>query len=131
MVSLETAASQLAALLAQDDAEVQAIVQDALDDLEAGRPRETLRKSVQVWEAGDLAELNRYLEWCDCDKTERDRRLMKRVLDDRNPGLAQGIDALHAQGKRVFAAVGALHMIGPTGLPVLLAQRGYAVERLR
>jgi uncharacterized protein YbaP (TraB family) len=53
---------------------------------------------------------------------------MKRVLDDRNPGLAASIDALHLGGKRVFAAVGSLHMIGPRGLPALLARRGYRVE---
>ena len=35
-----------------------------------------------------------------------------------------------ATGKRVFAAVGALHMIGPTALPSLLAARGYRVERV-
>jgi len=33
-------------------------------------------------------------------------------------------------GKQVFAAVGSLHMIGPMGLPALMAQRGYRVERV-
>jgi hypothetical protein len=37
---------------------------------------------------------------------------------------------LHAQGQRVFAAVGALHMTGPNALPVLMAGRGYHVERV-
>ena len=32
-------------------------------------------------------------------------------------------------GTRVFAAVGSLHMIGPSGLPALLRQRGYRVEQ--
>ena len=43
---------------------------------------------------------------------------------------ADAIDRLHASGQRVFAAVGALHMPGPTGLPALLARRGYQVERV-
>jgi uncharacterized protein YbaP (TraB family) len=30
----------------------------------------------------------------------------------------------------VFAAVGALHMTGPQGLPRLMAARGYLVERI-
>jgi uncharacterized protein YbaP (TraB family) len=47
-----------------------------------------------------------------------------------NPGLARNIDALHAEGKRVFAAVGSLHMVGPLGLPALLRERGYKVERV-
>ncbi len=131
VVSLETAASQLNALLARDAAEAQEIVQEALDDLEADRPRDVLRKSARVWEAADLAAFDRYREWCGCYKSELDRRLMKRVLEDRNPGLAQRIDALHSEGRRIFAAVGTMHMVGPSGLPALLAQRGYRVERLR
>ena len=55
---------------------------------------------------------------------------MARLLDARNPALAEGIDALHASGRRVFAAVGALHFIGPLGLTALLGQRGYRVERV-
>jgi len=31
----------------------------------------------------------------------------------------------------VFAAVGSLHMIGPKGLPALLAERGYRIERIK
>ena len=50
--------------------------------------------------------------------------------DDRNPGLAKGIAAIHESGQTVFAAVGSLHMIGPMGLPQLLAKRGYRVERI-
>jgi len=55
---------------------------------------------------------------------------MRRMLDERNPGLANGIDAIHASGKTVFAAVGSLHMIGKLGLPALLSERGYKVERV-
>jgi uncharacterized protein len=55
---------------------------------------------------------------------------MKRALDDRNPALAEHIDALHQSGKQVFAAVGSLHMFGPLGLPALMAKRGYRVERV-
>jgi uncharacterized protein len=44
--------------------------------------------------------------------------------------LADSIAALHRGGERVFAAVGALHMFGPQGLPALLAARGFEVERV-
>jgi uncharacterized protein len=42
--------------------------------------------------------------------------------------MASGIDALHESGSRVFAAVGALHMLGPRGLPSLVSEKGYRVE---
>jgi uncharacterized protein YbaP (TraB family) len=52
-----------------------------------------------------------------------------RLLDGRNPGLADAIERLHADGS-VFAAVGALHIVGPQGLPALLKARGFAVTRM-
>ena len=58
------------------------------------------------------------------------RQLLKRLLDDRNPGLADSVDRLHAQGRPVLAAVGALHMPGPGGLVALLEKKGYAVRRV-
>jgi uncharacterized protein YbaP (TraB family) len=59
-----------------------------------------------------------------------DKRRMRRYLDDRNPSLADGIATLHKLGQRVFGAVGALHMIGPNGLPALMAARGFTVTRV-
>jgi uncharacterized protein YbaP (TraB family) len=131
VVSLESVALQLQTLLARSDAEAQAMVGDVLDDLENGRVRTVLMRTAQAWERADLAELENYAQWCACFNTEMDRVLMKRVLDDRNPALAARIDAIHRSGSRLFAGVGALHMVGPGGLPALLAARGYRVERLR
>ena len=56
---------------------------------------------------------------------------MKRLLDDRNPVLAAAIDKVHAGGRSTFAAVGSLHMIGTSGLPAQMRQRGYVVEQVR
>jgi uncharacterized protein YbaP (TraB family) len=36
----------------------------------------------------------------------------------------------HAEGKRLFVAVGTLHMVGRVGLPELLKARGFKVERV-
>ena len=130
MVSLETPELQLKTLQVQSPAETLEMVASALDELEAGRSLVTLRRMATIWADGDLPELLRYETWCDCIKTAADRALMVRLLDDRNPALADAIAELHASGQRVFAAVGSLHMIGPTGLPTLMAERGYRVERI-
>jgi uncharacterized protein YbaP (TraB family) len=74
--------------------------------------------------------MSNFFEWCDCLNTKIEREMMRRVLDERNPGLAEHIDALHASGKQVFAAVGSLHMFGPVGLPILMEKRGYRVVRV-
>lgn len=130
VVSLETVALQLQAIFARDDAELEAMVRDWLDDVEADRLRPVLRKVALVWETADLAELDNYKAWCECARTDAERKLLKRTLEDRNPGLAQRIHALHGEGRKLFAAVGAMHMSGPQGLPALMAARGYKVERL-
>ena len=85
---------------------------------------------ARIWSEGKMSELETYPQWCRCLETEADRTTMKRMLDERNPGLAASIDALHSSGKRVFVAVGSLHMIGDVGLPRLLSKRGYQVERV-
>jgi len=130
VVSLETPELQLRALQIQDASEQITFMESSLDELESGRARPQLVRIAQVWAEGDLDTLTRYEDWCECLKTRSDRDAMARMLDERNPALADGIDALHASGKQVFAAVGSLHMIGPLGLPALLAQRGYSVERI-
>ena len=130
IVSLETPEIQLAALQMDDPAQTLEFVASGLAELEAGRTRPMLVRIARIWAESDHDELMRYDEWCECRRTDAEREAMKRLLDDRNPALAERIDAMHSGGKRVFAAVGSLHMVGPLGLPVLLAQRGYRVERI-
>lgn len=127
IVALESAAAQLKVLTGGSEAEEAEQVDAALDELESGKLRGQIKELADVWARSDAAKLARYADWCDCVKTPAEQRLMKRLLDDRNPNLADGIERLHASGKGVFAAVGALHMIGPQGLPTLMAARGFTV----
>lgn len=127
VVALETVADQLKALAGNSDAEEGEQVDAALDELESGRAGAQASELAEAWASSDWNKLNRYLEWCECVRTAGDRRMVQRLLDDRNPGLADGIAHLHAQGHRVFGAVGALHMVGPRGLPALMAARGFRV----
>jgi uncharacterized protein YbaP (TraB family) len=130
VLSLETPELQAGLLIGQDDAATQAWVRSALDDLESGRAVATLVRLTDIWYFSRLADLERYESWCKCIETVDQRALQQRLIDQRNAPLARRIDAIHAAGHRVFVAVGALHMIGPNGLPALLAQAGYAVERV-
>lgn len=131
LVSLESASGQMSALLGANDAEASTLVSRTLDELEQGQSRRMLARLAQLWEQGDFQTLERYADWCDCLKTPLDRSQLKKLMDDRNPGLADRFEALHAEGLRVFGAVGSLHMVGPNGLPALLEKRGFRVERLR
>ncbi|WP_286186466.1 TraB/GumN family protein [Acidovorax cavernicola] len=127
IVALENAADQLRWLTDGSEAEEGEQIDAMLDELESGRLRGQLKTLADVWARSDAARLARYAEWCECLNTPAEQRLMKRLLDDRNPGLADGIERLHAGGRGVFAAVGALHMVGAQGLPTLMASRGFRV----
>ena len=129
VASLETPEAQMQALQMASPAETAAFVKTSLDDLDTGKARPLMRRIAQVWVQGDYARLGRYAQWCGCAGTPAEKAMTKRLLDDRNPALAEAIDALHASGKQVFAAVGSLHMVGAGGLPALLHQRGYKVEQ--
>jgi hypothetical protein len=130
VLSLETPELQVAALVPEEADRAQAVLDQALDQLETGRLRRQLGVLADVWERGDLDRLQRYESWCDCVRDDEDRSFLRRLNDDRNPGLADRIDVLHREGRRAFAAVGALHLTGPQALPALMRQRGYEVERV-
>ena len=131
VVSLETVAQQKAVLVPADRGDALAMLDSSLTQLEDNTSRRVLDRLSQAWEKGDLATLEDHASWCGCTQSKEDKAYMRRLNDERNPALADGIEAQHQTGKRVFAAVGALHMTGPQALPRLLAQRGFKVERVR
>lgn len=129
VVSLETPELQARALMGRSVAEHLQFVEQTLQELEQGRARPAMVHIADIWARSDLAEMERYEQWCDCTNSEAERSLMRRLLDERNLGMADGIARLHEGGASVLAGVGSLHMIGPRGLPALMAARGYVVER--
>ncbi|MBM3342557.1 MAG: TraB/GumN family protein [Betaproteobacteria bacterium] len=128
VVSLETVESQLRALLAGEPRDIIEGLDRALALMERGRARPVTERLIAAWAGSNLGELQNYAQWCECADSAADRRALARLNDERNPGLAAGIDKLMRGGKNVFAAVGALHMVGPKALPKLLQEMGYQVE---
>jgi uncharacterized protein YbaP (TraB family) len=130
VVSLESVAGQKAALVPDDPADAVRVLEESLAQLEDHRGRRVMARLAEAWESGDLQALEDYERWCECAATPHDRAFIRKLNDERNPPLADGIESQHKQGRRVFAAVGALHMTGPQALPMLLQQRGFIVERI-
>ena len=128
--ALETATDQIKTMQVGSRAEAIAMLEEGLAQLENGTAQTLLTKLAQAWADSDYNTMSSYASWCNCVNTDKERADMKRILDDRNLPMAQRIDAMHTKGLNFFTAVGALHMIGPTGLPVLMQQRGYVVERV-
>lgn len=128
--ALESGAEQMAALVPADAATAKRELSVGLEQLEKSRVRPQLRALAEAWERGDLQALSESEPPCNCPDDEVERSQMQRINDGRNGALAQRIAELHASGKRVLVAVGALHMSGPKALPLLLKQQGFEVEQL-
>jgi uncharacterized protein YbaP (TraB family) len=130
IASLETAELQMRALLAGDAKDILEAVESGMTLLETGKQRAQTERLINAWATGNLDELQRYEQWCECMNTEADRKYLEGLLDERNHHLAAGIDKLFRDGRNVFAAVGSLHMVGPKSVPKLLEKMGYKVERV-
>jgi uncharacterized protein len=130
VVSLETPESQIEVLVQPDVTQRDRLIDETLAELERGDAVPGLKRLTQAWADGRLDELENYGQWCHCLDTAEQRSFHERLIDRRNGPLARRAMAIHAAGRNVFVAIGALHMVGPTGLPALLAQQGFAVRRL-
>jgi uncharacterized protein len=126
LLTLETPAIQRAAINGGPPAEQLASIDAQVTALEQGTARKELTAVAEAWARGDLDGLRRTLT----DVAPAERAAVERLVEPRNPAMAERIDALHADGRRVFVAVGILHMVGDTGLPRLLRERGFTVERV-
>jgi uncharacterized protein YbaP (TraB family) len=130
LIALESVQQQLQALTPATPDDAMRVLDSTLTQLENGRARAVVARLAQAWADGDLDTAAHYESWCDCAPTDEDRAALHRLNDGRNPHLADRITALHGEGRRVFAAVGLLHMTGDQALPRLLAERGFHVERV-
>jgi uncharacterized protein len=116
VVMLETVAIQRAALLGGSPAEQIGRIEKAVSALETGEPQEHGTAHRRLGERRPGAP--------------RARVVRVRLVFSRNPGLAARIAELHRGGKRVFAAIGILHMLGDKAVQKLLMARGFKVERV-
>ncbi len=86
-----------------------------------------LRMLVATWSSGDMAALDAVI----AEQQTRAPALHQSMLTDRNRRWLDRLDRLHQREGTRLVAVGAAHMVGPDGLPALLAERGYRVTRVQ
>lgn len=128
--ALETPELQLRALLSDDPAKIERDVRTGLAQLDSGSLPQQLSQLTQAWASGDVAKLSRYAEWCNCMETPQERADFVRLVEGRNPRMAREMAERLRTGTFPFVAVGALHMVGPKGLPALLQAEGFRVQRV-
>ncbi len=91
---------------------------------ELNKDRREIGALVDAWTHGDLPGLEKLLNG-DLDRAPTTRKLL---LDDRNARWIPQIAAMLATHHTYFITVGTGHLLGPHGVPALLAARGYRVE---
>src|SRR3546814_232058 len=108
----------------------EAYLRESMADLADGS---TLKKSLallQAWRNADSKEMLRSFHQMQNDKSATSSFEKKVLIDGRNPGMTNKIEALLKQDKASFVAIGTFHLLGEKGVPALLQQRGYEVRKL-
>ena len=90
-------------------------------DTQVGNVKEMARQ----WAAGDVKGLEKSL----LVSFDESPELYDRLLVERNRNWVPHVDVCLQQNTGCFIVVGAAHLVGPDGLPTLLAKKGYKVTQ--
>ena len=97
---------------------------------------DSLNELYEVWLKGDEERLAELLSEADDieDLSAEEKKLVedfnKKLVTDRNIGMAGKAKEYVAGGKTVFFAVGAMHFLGEDGIVSLLKNEGFTFERV-
>ena len=84
-----------------------------------------LRDLARAWAAGDVATLEKEL----LSAFDTSPEIYDRLLVERNRNWLPHVDTCLKENAGCFIVVGAAHLVGPDGLPTLLAKSGYRVTQ--
>lgn len=130
VTELESADYQLALFDTLTDEESEHYLLESLRGLSDGSSLRKARATLDAWRSGDQAALGAVIADATADDSVVARFTRSTLLGRRNPEMAERIARIMDGGKTAFVGVGLLHLLGANGLPQLLAQRGYQVERV-
>jgi uncharacterized protein YbaP (TraB family) len=130
IVELESLPAQLA-MLDRLPAELQwRFLEESLDSIASGAQASEARTIVDAWGNADQAALEAMAQRIHADQTVGGKFTREVLIDGRNGGLADKIEALLKEQDKAVAAIGVLHLLGPRSVPELLRARGLTVERV-
>jgi uncharacterized protein YbaP (TraB family) len=92
---------------------------------EAGDIEELIEPMLEAWRSGDESGLLRSLE----EDFEGYPDLAEALIYRRNARWADQVEVMLEGEDDVLVVVGAMHLVGDRGLPALLEERGYGIER--
>ncbi|UGQ47436.1 TraB/GumN family protein [Massilia endophytica] len=127
---LESADYQLSLFASLDDGQQERYLLENIAELDNGMALKKSAGLIDAWSNADaerIAALTRELTTGDTVSAMfMDRTLLRK----RNPEMAANIEAIMKNEKVAFVGIGLLHLVGENGVPELLRQRGYEVEKM-
>lgn len=130
VAELESADYQLALFATMNDADAERYLREALAELSDGSSLRKARATIDAWASGNHAALDALVPDAVNGGSVMADFTRRMLLGKRNPEMAARIETLMRSGKTTFVGVGLLHLLGAEGLPRLLSQRGFQVERV-
>ena len=101
------------------------------ETLEGARSGELVREADKVafaWKAGDDESLGRLLR--EANKDAASKKIYTKLIDERNPAMAEKIAALASGSGHAFVVIGAGHLAGDRNVLELLKAKGLKVRQL-
>jgi uncharacterized protein YbaP (TraB family) len=130
VTELESADYQLGLFDTLYPAQSERYLEETLDGLADGSATRKVQAVVDAWASGDTRALDALLEDATTGTGVMAEFTRRVLLGRRNPEMAARIERFMRRDSVTFVGVGCLHLLGANGLPQLLAQRGYLVERI-
>jgi hypothetical protein len=128
VLQLETLDEQLKVLTSPDPAVQDELLRETIEQMDTIEP--LIAAMVTAWLAGDDVEFRRLFDE-ESGPSPDIQQFMRRLLEDRNVGMADKIAGYLAQPGTTFVLVGAAHLTGPEGIVALLEARGLHGRRIQ
>lgn len=122
---LETPEIQFRLFAGQPDEEQVNSLMQTIEN--AASPEQELGSVADLWHSGDVEALARLMN---AAMGATDSPLYRRLLTDRNRRWTTQIAQMLADNEDAMIIVGAGHLAGPVGVPTLLSEAGFKVERV-
>lgn len=127
---LESADYQLSLFASLDDAQQERYLVENLDDLENGRALQKSAGLIDAWSNADAARIDVMARELTSGDSVSATFMDRTLLGKRNPEMAAHIERIMQSDQVAFVGIGLLHLVGDNGIPALLRQRGYEVEKV-
>lgn len=99
------------------------LLKTTMDDLDT--TVSGVKEMAQAWSSGNVATMEKLT----LAALQESPELYKRLLVERNTNWVPHVETCLKQKAGCFIVVGAAHLVGPDGLPALLAKNGYKVTQ--